>query len=458
MHFISIHTHISPAKMVALPKSIPSLARLASTSAGGKHKVVVIGAGAAGLSAANQVYNAFKAQGKTLADGDVAIVDANRNHDYQPGWTLVGSGLASKETYRRPVSSLIGNQFAHIPQNAAGFEPGANQVVLADGSKIGYDYLIVGAGLQINWDNVKGLTAALADPSNSKVSSIYSYETVDKTWDLIRNFKGEGEAIFTQPFGVIKCAGAPQKINYMADYWWKSQNQKYHSTFITGMPTMFSVPHYSKALDALRQEKGIDALFNTNLVEVRPESKTAVFEVLAGEEKGRKIEKEFGLLHAVPPMGPLKAIKESPLADSVGWVDVDQGTLQHKKYENVFSLGDSSSLPTSKTAAAITGQSPVLTHNLVALMETGKIGDAIYDGYTSCPLFTGRGSLLLAEFKYGAERKETFGKFVDQSVPNRFFYHLTKDVIPRAYFSKMLKGEWYGPRSIFPPQYLPQSQ
>lgn len=107
-------------------------------------------AGAAGLSAANQVYNAFKAQGKTLADGDVAIVDANRNHDYQPGWTLVGSGLASKETYRRPLSSLIGDQFAHIPQNAAGFEPGANQVVLADGSKIGYDYLIVGAGLQIS--------------------------------------------------------------------------------------------------------------------------------------------------------------------------------------------------------------------------------------------------------------------------------------------------------------------
>lgn len=119
------------------------------------------------------------------------------------------------------------------------------------------------------------------------------------------------------------------------------------------------------------------------------------------------------------PYGPSQGYQGIPLADSVGWVDVDQGTLQHKKYENVFSLGDSSSLPTSKTAAAITGQSPVLTHNLVALMETGKIGDAIYDGYTSCPLFTGRGSLLLAEFKYGAERKETFGKFVDQSVPNR---------------------------------------
>ncbi|WVR03412.1 hypothetical protein IAU60_000403 [Kwoniella sp. DSM 27419] len=443
--------------MSVAAKTIPSLARLASSSAGGKHKIVVIGGGAGGLAAANQIYNAFKAQGKTLADGDVAIVDANKSHDYQPGWTIVGSGLAAKESYRRPLDSLISPNFAHIPQNAAGFEPGANQVVLADGSKLNYDFLVVAAGLQINFDKIKGLSEALSDPHKSNVSSIYKYETADKTWDLVRNFKGQGEAIFTQPFGVIKCAGAPQKMAYMADSFWKSQAEtsNNHSTFITGMPTMFAVPHYAKALNAIREKKGIDGHFNTNLVEVRPESKTAVFEVLAGEDKGKKVEKEFGLLHVVPPMGPLDWIKKSPLADSVGWVDVDQGTLQHKKYSNVFSLGDSSSLPTSKTAAAITGQTPVLTHNLVQLMETGKVGNAIYDGYTSCPLFTGRGELLLAEFKYGLERKESFGRYVDQSVPNRLFYHLTKDIMPRAYFGSMLKGNWYGPRTIFPPQFLP---
>ncbi|WWC57949.1 uncharacterized protein I303_100484 [Kwoniella dejecticola CBS 10117] len=440
--------------MSVLPRNF---ARLASTSAAGKHKVVVIGGGAGGLAAANQIYNAFKAQGKALGDGDVAIVDANKNHDYQPGWTIVGSGLADKQSYRKPLDSLISPHFAHIPQNASGFEPGANQVVLADGSKVSYDYLVVAAGIQINWDNIKGLKNAIADPLKSKVSTIYSYETADKTWDLVRNHKGEGEAIFTQPLGVIKCAGAPQKVAYMSDSFWKSQTEtsNNHSTFITGMPSMFAVPDYSKALDAIRQKKGIDALFNTNLVEIKADEKVAVFEVVAGADKGKKIEKEYGMLHAVPQMGPLDWIKKSPLADSVGWVDVDQGTLQHKKYENVFSLGDSSSLPTSKTAAAITGQTPVLTHNLVTLMETGKVGEAIYDGYTSCPLFTGRGELLLAEFKYGAQRKESFARFTDQAVPNRLFYHLTKDIMPRAYFSRMLKGEWYGPRTIFPPSFLP---
>jgi sulfide:quinone oxidoreductase len=146
---------------------------------------------------------------------------------------------------------------------------------------------------------------------------------------------------------------APQKINYMADSFWKSTQNSYHSSFITGMPTMFSVPHYSRALDEIRKSKGIDAEFSTNLVEVRPDTKSAVFEILAGERKGEKIEKEFGLLHVVPPQGPLDWIKKSPLADAAGWVDVDQGTLQHKKYENVFSLGDSSSLPTSKVSPTI---------------------------------------------------------------------------------------------------------
>jgi sulfide:quinone oxidoreductase len=431
-----------------------SLARALSTSAAsaGKHKVLVIGGGTGGLAAANQVYNLFKARNQTLGDGDIAIVDANAHHDYQPGWTIVGSGLGDKRAFRRPLDSLIPAHFAHIKSNAASFEPGTNQVVLADGSKVGYDFMVVAPGIQINWDKVKGLPEALADPLKSNVSSIYSYETVDKTWDLIRNFQGP-EAVFTQPFGPVKCAGAPQKIAYMADWYWKDQKRSVHSTFVTGMPTMFSQPMYAGKLNIIRQEKGIAGHFNTNLTEVRVGDKTAVFDILDGENKGQKLELPFGLLHVVPPMGPPDVIKKSPLADSVGWTDVDEGSLQHRKFPNVFGLGDASSLPTSKTAAAITGQAPVLAHNLVALMERGEVGSARYDGYTSCPLFTGRGSLLLAEFKYNTELAETFSAFTNQSVPNRFFYHLTKDVFPRVYFSDLVKGTWFGRRAFFPPQY-----
>jgi hypothetical protein len=290
-----------------------SLARALSTSAAsaGKHKVLVIGGGTGGLAAANQVYNLFKARNQTLGDGDIAIVDANAHHDYQPGWTIVGSGLGDKRAFRRPLDSLIPAHFAHIKSNAASFEPGTNQVVLADGSKVGYDFMVVAPGIQINWDKVKGLPEALADPLKSNVSSIYSYETVDKTWDLIRNFQGP-EAVFTQPFGPVKCAGAPQKIAYMADWYWKDQKRSVHSTFVTGMPTMFSQPMYAGKLNIIRQEKGIAGHFNTNLTEVRVGDKTAVFDILDGENKGQKLELPFGLLHVVPPMGPPDVIKKSP--------------------------------------------------------------------------------------------------------------------------------------------------
>lgn len=442
--------------MSPLTHAIPSLARAASTSAAstGKHKVVVIGGGTGGLAAANQIYNLFKAKDQTLADGDIAIVDSNPNHDYQPGWTIVGSGLGDKASFRRPLDSLIPKNFAHVNAQASAFEPGTNQVVLSDGSKIGYDFLVVAPGIQINWGNVKGLPEALKDPLAHNVGSIYSYDTVDKVWAMIERFQGgQGEAIFTQPFGPVKCAGAPQKINYMADWYWKDQKRDIHSTFITGMPTMFSQPMYAGKLNELRKSKGIDGHFNTNLVEVKTDSKTAVFDVLDGANKGEKLELQYGFLHVTPPMGPPDVIKKSPLADSVGWVDVNDFTLQHKKFENVFGLGDASSLPTSKTAAAITGQAPVLAHNLVTLMTTGKLGGALYDGYTSCPIFTGRGSLLLAEFKYNTELAETFSAFTNQSVPNRAFYHLTKDIFPRVYFNNLVKGTWYGRKTIFPPQF-----
>lgn len=160
----------------------------------------------------------------------------------------------------------------------------------------------------------------------------------------------------------------------------------------------------------------------------------------------------FGLLppssHVTPPMGPLDNIKSSALADAAGWVDVSPSTLQHTKFSNVFSLGDCSSLPTSKTAAAITAQTPVVVENLSSLMNTGKIGTASYDGYTSCPLFTGYGQLMLAEFVYGAKPKETFGSVWDQRIPNRAFYHMGKDVFPYAYWNHMVKGEFCRAPSI----------
>jgi len=324
-------------------------------------------------------------------------------------------------------------------------------VTTTEGNTITYDTLIVAAGLQINWDNIKNLSSALADNS-SGVSSIYSYETCDKTWSDIEAFRG-GKAIFTQPAGVIKCAGAPQKIMWMAWDRWKrtKRGDQVEVEFVTGMPTMFSVKKYSDALNALRIERNIGGRFEHNLIAIDPASHSATFK----KPDGSTVDIEYNLLHVTPQMGPLDFIKKSPLADAVGWVDVDQGTLQHKKYKNVWSLGDCSSAPTSKTAAAITAQTPVLVENLFQLDSTGEISpSAKYDGYTSCPLLTGYGQLMLAEFVYGAQPKESFNFLgIDQVVPRRAFYHLKKDFFPYIYFNSMVKGTWFGPKGTRVPKF-----
>ncbi|TRM58640.1 hypothetical protein BD626DRAFT_510902 [Schizophyllum amplum] len=437
----------------ALASSSRAAVRFASSSAADKYKVLVVGAGSGGISAAHQIYDRFKAAGKPLNDGDIAIVDAAEYHYYQPGWTLVGSGLKNKQDTRKPLASLVPRHLAHVPEHVQSFAPEKSSVTTTSGRTLSYDTLVVATGLQINWDAIKGLPEALAD-SKSGVSSIYSYDTADKVWNDIEAFRG-GKAVFTQPAGVVKCAGAPQKIMWMAWDRFRRTGRRdgAEMDFYTGMPTMFSVKKYSDKLNELRIERNVGGHFGHNLISVDAANRRATFQTADGT-----VDVDYTTLHATPQMGAPAVIKSSPLADAAGWVSVNQTTLQHTNpdYSNIFALGDCSSLPTSKTAAAIIAQTPVLTENLFSLMDTGKVAGAAYDGYTSCPLLTGYGQLLLAEFKYGLEPKESFANVPflgDQKEPRRLYYHFKKDLFPYAYWNYMVRGKWYGNTATVRPSF-----
>lgn len=411
------------------------------SSAARDHKVVVIGGGSAGLVISHQLLRSGK-----FSQDDIAIVDPATLHHYQPGWTLVGGGLKTKQELQRPLKSLLDSKLKFYNEGVSTFSPDNNQVTLGNGDKIGYQNLIVAPGIKIDYGSIEGLPEALADP-NSLVSSIYGYDTCDKVFRTVEKLK-EGTAIFTQPTGLIKCAGAPQKVMWLAlDHWKKAGLYRAHGEspinigFATGLPGMFGVPKYSAKLEELRKERGVEGYFQHDLVSIN--GNTATFALPDGKEK---VKKEFDLLHVVPKMGPHAFVKTSALANEAGLVDVDAATLRHNKYANVWSAGDASSLPTAKTAAAITSQAPILVRNLLQSIE-GKSLDATYDGYTSCPLLTEYGKVLLAEFKYGGEPKETFSWLgIDQATPYRAFYHLKKDFFPWVYYNSMVKGTWGGPK------------
>lgn len=411
----------------------------------------MIGGGSAGLSISGQLLRAGK-----FSQDDIAIIDPAQWHHYQPGWTLVGAGIKTREELRRPLPSLVHRKLKFYNESVTAMLPSDNTIWLGSGHRISYEHLVVVPGIKIDYDSIEGLPEALADP-DALVSSTYGHDTCEKVWTSIQRLH-KGTAIFTHPTGTIKCGGGPQKIMWLAlDYWKKhglydptrasSSSPGIDITFATGTPTMFGVPRYSTALEALRRERGVEGLFQHDLVTI--DGRRATF----ATPDGGRVTREFDFMHVVPKMGPHGFVRSSGLADDGGFVDVDPGTTRSRRFANVWSAGDASSLPTSKTAAAITAQVPVLVRNLLEAMR-GADGGAgrglLYDGYTSCPVVTDYGSVLLAEFKYDGKPVETFTRLgLDQGIPRRLFFHLKKDVFPWVYYKFMVKGLWPGPGGFF---------
>ncbi|KAK3825734.1 MAG: sulfide:quinone oxidoreductase [Benniella sp.] len=398
------------------------------------YKVVVVGGGSAGLSVASTL-------SENLGNKAVAVIDPSDVHYYQPLWTFVGAGLKTFEESKMAMSEVMPEKAQWIKDSVASFDPKQNTITLANGESISYDYLVVAAGIQVNWGKIKNLPATLG---KNGVTSNYSPDSVTKTDEFIKAFKG-GNALFTMPSTPIKCAGAPQKIMYLAEEQWRKAGIRSQTDikYFTGLGKIFAIDKYANELLKICKARNLNVNYFTDLAEVRPDSKEAVFNILAGEAKGTQLTLPYDFLHVTPPMSAPDFIKSSPLSNADGWVDVDKETLRHNKFANVYALGDCSSLPTSKTAAAITAQSAVLKNNLLGDIYRGK-QVAKYDGYTSCPLITGSDKLILAEFSgYSGQPQETFP--FDQSKERFSTYLLTKEIIPEIYWKSMLKGTWDGP-------------
>jgi sulfide:quinone oxidoreductase len=390
------------------------------------HSVLIIGGGTGGITVAARLKN-------ERPDLDVAIIEPSEKHYYQPIWTLVGGGVFEKDVSEKDEADYIPEGVTWIKEYADKFLPEENKVTTRTGNTYSYDYLVVSPGMQLNWDKIKGLKENIG---KNNVCSNYSYDTVNYTWEVTKNFKG-GTAIFTHPSTPIKCGGAPQKAAYLTEDYFRTKSKVRNKTkfmFVSGLAGIFGVPKYKKALEKVVKRKEIEAKFRTDLIEIKGDTREAIFKNLdTGEESTIK----YDMLHVVPHMSAPDFVKNSPLVDETGFISVDINKLQHKKYPNIFALGDSANLPTARTGAAIRKEAPVVVANLLAVMD-GKIMEDEYDGYSSCPLVTGYGSLILAEFDYNSVPVESFP--FDQSQERFSMYMLKAYVLPQMYWNGMLRG------------------
>lgn len=398
------------------------------------YDVVIVGAGSGGIAVAASLL-------KRNAGLRIALLDPSTEHYYQPGWTMVGGGVFSAAQTRRNTQDLIPSKASWIKQAVIGFSPEDNTVQLDNGQSIHYEHLVVAPGLTLNWSGIKGLEEALG---KNGVTSNYSVEHAPYTWELVRNLK-QGRALFTQPPMPIKCAGAPQKALYLsADHWYRNGAIKNISVeFYNAGAVLFGVAAYVPALQSYIDKYGAKTHFNHTLVEVDGVNKLAYFKSSDPALAGELICEHFDMLHVCPPQKAPAFVAASVLADQAGWLDVDQFTLQHKRFANVWGLGDVMNTPNAKTMAAVRKQVPVVAENIISSLNQRAL-DAGYNGYGSCPLTVERGKIVLAEFGYGGKLLPTFPAFInDGTRPTWLAWMLKKSLLPFIYWHAMLKGrEW----------------
>jgi sulfide:quinone oxidoreductase len=349
----------------------------------------------------------------------------------------VGGGVYDIKKTERTEAEVMPKGVTWIKQKVVSFHPEQNNVVLDNNETVNYQYLVVAPGIQLNWKEVKGLEETLG---KNNVCSNYSFKYAPYTFECLKNFKG-GNAIFTSPNTLVKCGGAPHKIMYLAADYLRKHGllDKSSIQYWSGGTRLFGVEDYEKTLLDVVKRGNIRLNFFYRLDEIDGPNKKAKFVGFGEKNKGQEQWVDFDMIHVTPPQSAPDFIKTSPLANAAGWVDVNKETLQHNRYKNIFSLGDASSLPTSKTGAAIRKQAPVVVENLLALINDTSL-TATYSGYTSCPVVTGYGKLVLAEFDYNNKRMETFP--FDQSKERWSMYQLKTKVLPWLYWNKILKRNW----------------
>ncbi|XP_048482630.1 sulfide:quinone oxidoreductase, mitochondrial isoform X2 [Plutella xylostella] len=405
-------------------------------------KLLVVGGGSGGCTIANKF-------ARRLGKDAVIVVEPSKDHYYQPLWTLVGAGVKRVADTRRPARSVLPAAATWVVDRAACLHPERNKLVTEEGHEIEYEYVVVATGIDNDYDKIPGLKQAL-DDIHSGVSTIYSAEYCEKTWRDLQLFTG-GDAIFTFPDTPIKCPGAPQKIAYMTDAYFEKKNirSKANIHYNTFLPVIFGIKKYADELLKVAARKNISVNYRTLLTAVHGDRKEATFVVKDAD--GKQVSEStvpYDLLHVTPAMRTPEFLRtNTALVDKTGFLDVDKYSLQHKKYKNMYGIGDCTNTPNSKTAAAIAKQCYVLEQNLLKTMKQDT-PYASYDGYGACPLVTSYNTCILAEFLYDGVVHETFPFDQVSAKESRLAYYLKRDMFPFIYWNAMLKGYYHGPEFV----------
>lgn len=422
-----------------------------------KAKIVIVGGGAAGCSMASLL-------AKKISNPNITIIEPNEQSvSYQPGQTLIAGGVWKKEDILGNSADFYPSEAKWLKESVIEFDPDNKKVITDKTGTITYDILVVTTGLQLNYDAIEGLSKDMIGTNG--IGSIYFADGAEKTWGLMQDFIAQAKSgkkvsgVFTHPNTPIKCGGAPKKIMYLAHARLVEAGARENAelTFYPNGGTMFGVPEYHEAIVKQFEARNMKWKYKHNLVAVDTAKKVATFDhhyLVKGEwdpdieeyemiPQVEQVKVSYDFLHVTPPMSAPTVVKNSPLAwqrgtaAKGGWVEVEKETLQHTRYPEVFALGDVAGIPMGKTGGSVRKQYKVAVQNILDFLNQKK-PSAKYGGYTVCPLITGLGTVMLAEFDWSGKPTPSFP--LDPTKERWIWWILKVYLLKPMYFYGMLKG------------------
>ncbi|MCC5806809.1 MAG: NAD(P)/FAD-dependent oxidoreductase [Opitutales bacterium] len=396
-----------------------------------KARFVVAGGSIGGLTVAARLL-------RGVPGANVTIIEPRTVHHYQPGYTLVGAGVYKPEDVLFDQESLHQPGMRWIRDAVAAFEPERNRVVTRGGQAVEYDYLVVALGVEMDRNSVAGFEAALETPY---AANIYDLESAVKYRELAKSFAG-GDAVFTYPSGYVKCGGAPQKISWLSEDLWRRHGKrgKVEVHFHTPQPSLFPVvPVIDKIVMPMMEERGLHNHYRQNLRVIDVSTRTAIFEEETSSGAKREVRRHYDLLHPMPRFRTPEPLRAGPLtADGIGGqLQVDRHTLRHKRFGNVFGVGDCAATGAPKTAATIRKQAPVVVGNLFDVALDREPAHA-YDGTSGCPLLTRYGRCMMFEFDFEGN---LVNEWIYQSTKEtRLWWNFKVHGLKRLYRHVMING------------------
>lgn len=413
----------------------PAFSLMAKPQTSSAH-IVIVGAGAAGIAMANRL----RAQ---LSGNRITLIGARQQHHYQPGYTMIASGLWQPNAVITTTREWLPGGIDWVAQDIRNIHPEQQQVELEDSSRLSYDLLVVATGCQLNFAQIEGMEEKLIGQNG--VGCVYAgADGAFKTSQQIDQFvaKGSGKGIFTLTHTFLKCAGAPIKMTFtsLSRLERSGNRQHFDISFTTPFANrLFTIPVYNEFVLKRFAQQEVNVQFERKLTAIDASARQAYFTDAAGAV----LREDYDFIHVVPPMSAPDAIRHSGLAWTEGpfaddWLEVDQYTLQHRRYPNIFGLGDVIGTPLGKTAASVKMQAPVVEQNILSYLNGHEL-KAQYNGYTSCPLITGIGKAILAEFGYGNKLLPSFG-FISPTEESWAVWVMKEKMLQPAYYA-VLSGK-----------------